>query len=529
MRTSFAVVLLSLSLLVTGCGGNDADCVGHLDDTGSCQPQSECRSDLDCMAPNGLCDTTKGMCVPCTPANATACVDTTPVCGGDDRCRACAAHDECSSNACLLDGSCAMERDVAYVAPGGSGNTCGRDSPCGTLAAALAIGTPVIKMAAGLVKDNQTTTIDGRAVTIVAEPGAVLSRDGEGVVLEIKNDGADVQISDLEITGQTGKTGILGAIVLDQNAGIPKLTLTRTLVDGNQSHGIFSAGSLTVTQSTIFANQGDGISSSSNVLLTVTQSTISANQGPGIVSDGPVTVTQSTISANRFGGIASVTGAPITVSQSTISANQGDGISSSSNVLLTVSQSTISANQGIGISSPFGGSLTMTQSTISANSVAGISMPHQGVFVIVNNFIHHNGNTTAGFGGLDLTPKPGSRVEFNTIIDNQAGPFSDVAGGLFCDTPNFVAANNIIFRNIGGSTGKVQTFGRCTYGNSFVMPASATDNTPIFAHPNSKPYDYHLTPSTPSTIRGAASPCSGVDFDNEPRPSAACDLGADEL
>jgi len=39
---------------------------------------------------------------------------------------------------------------------------------------------------------------------------------------------------------------------------------------------------------------------------------------------------------------------------------------------------------------------------------------------------------------------------------------------VFCDQGAFVAGGNLIFRNTGGSTGSAQTFGNCTYGNSFV-------------------------------------------------------------
>ena len=67
------------------------------------------------------------------------------------------------------------------------------------------------------------------------------------------------------------------------------------------------------------------------------------------------------------------------------------------------------------------------------------------------------------------------------------------AGGVFCDVSGFVAANNVVFRNTGGSSGTSQTFGNCTYGNSFRAAGSgATDNTPMFASPNAQPYDYFL-------------------------------------
>ncbi len=188
-------------------------------------------------------------------------------------------------------------------------------------------------------------------------------------------------------------------------------------------------------------------------------------------------------------------------------------------------------NAGGGISAS-GGTLAVSQSTLSGNQGGGISMATAGVVTLTNNFIHHNGNTTtASFGGLSLRPMGASKIEFNTIVDNQANLGAASAGGVFCDTGGFVAPNNIIFRNTGGTTGNVQAFGLCTYGNSFNMPGtSAVDNSPSFANPNSNPSDYHLTATTPTTILGAAGACTGTDFDGNMRPlGSACDLGADEF
>ncbi|MBK7539407.1 MAG: hypothetical protein IPI49_29420 [Myxococcales bacterium] len=80
---------------------------------------------------------------------------------------------------------------------------------------------PYIKVAAGnAVKDSKVTIIDGKVVTILADPGAKLDRDGDGQILEIRSPTTDVKIYDLEITGASGATDA-DAIILTPNGGTP--------------------------------------------------------------------------------------------------------------------------------------------------------------------------------------------------------------------------------------------------------------------------------------------------------------------
>ena len=265
-----------------------------------------CRGDQDCAGlATPVCDLPGSqICVQCTVAQPAACTGSTPVCGTDNTCHGCSAHAQCGSSVCLADGSCASETSVAYVAPGGSdGGGCTKSQPCRTLDAGLKQGRAYVKMAAGLVKDTKTTMIDGQTVTILADVGAQLDRDGDGPVLTITGAGAVVQIYDLEITGATGAAGADG-IQLTANGGNPSLTLTRVTVDGNQGNGVQALGGiLTVSQSTITNNQAAGITMS-NGMLTVGQSTILANQAAGItVSSGTLLLSRSVVSENRDGGV----------------------------------------------------------------------------------------------------------------------------------------------------------------------------------------------------------------------------------
>ena len=225
-----------------------------------------CRTKDDCSEQEGKPSCSEpdeggfGICVQCTPADATSCAAAAPVCGTDNLCRACGKHTECASAVCLSDGSCASEATIAYVAPNGTGTACSKATPCGTVAAAVTTGKAIIKVATGLVKSNQATIIDGKAVTILAEEGVKLDRDGDGAVLEVRSAGADVKIFDLEITGATGSSGANG-IDVNPNGGSPKLALTRVKLTSNQGLGLqVQGGTIDLLQSTISGNLGGGIS-----------------------------------------------------------------------------------------------------------------------------------------------------------------------------------------------------------------------------------------------------------------------------
>lgn len=258
---TYRVILALAVCLVTACknpdycaGNPNNDCRLMWDAPGP----KPCKKDGDCMAPTAVCDLGATMtCVQCTTSEASACSGATPACL-NTQCQKCTAHAQCTtSNVCLPDGSCADMAQVAYVAAGGSGSACSKANPCGTLNDGLSTLKSLVKVT-GTVTDTKTTTIDGKAVTILADPGAQLSRTNAGVILQVQNDGADVKIFDLEITGGIGAAN---AAVSLPNGGAPKLTLTRAKVDENQGIGILtSSGTLTMSKSIVSHNAGGGVS-----------------------------------------------------------------------------------------------------------------------------------------------------------------------------------------------------------------------------------------------------------------------------
>ena len=336
----YTLAILWVVLVATACARQEpnycATAPNHncLDLDGSIS----CRSDQDCTGAAAVCDVDKSKtCVQCTATRPEACVATTPVCGMDNMCRRCTAHADCGSLVCLPDGSCAVEASVAYVAPGGSGTACTKTAPCGTLDDGVKRSVPNVKLAMGLVKDNKTTTIDGQAVAIFADSGAKLDRDGDGPIIQVQSNGADVKVSDLEIAGATGTAGGDG-IDLTPNGGNPKLTITHVTIDGNQGFGISaSGGTLIISQSTVSGNTGGGISVTGGT-LTISQSTVSGNTGGGISVTGASSTFGITNSFITYNGVATGPGAtqvggaslrPNTVGsefeRNTLAFNQSDG------------------------------------------------------------------------------------------------------------------------------------------------------------------------------------------------------------
>ncbi|MBA3462158.1 MAG: right-handed parallel beta-helix repeat-containing protein [Deltaproteobacteria bacterium] len=307
-------------LSVAGCKQTEPNYCEDVPVTHNCMDKidadTSCSSNAQCSGATPVCDVGGAKaCVQCTTTDATACSGATPVCGTNNTCERCTMHAQCSSNVCLPDGSCSDGVNVAYVTANGSGSTCTKAMPCGTLAAAINTNKPLVKIANGLVKDSATTSIDGKAVTILADSGAKLDRDGDGPILEVRSANGDVKIYDLEITGASGVSGADG-ILVTPNGGAPKLALTRVKITSNQGSGIAcNGGALTVSQSTVSSNQGGGISiSGTGTMFDVTNNFIVYNG------------TANGVNATQLGGIAATSNTSGAKLQwNTIAFNQSDG------------------------------------------------------------------------------------------------------------------------------------------------------------------------------------------------------------
>ncbi len=263
------------------------------------------------------------------------------------------------------------------------------------------------------------------------------------------------------------------------------------------------------------------------VLLAAPDSRLTASGGPIItVRDSATSLTIHDLALTDAPGLAGYgllvpagAGAPsVNLNRVTVTNNQAGGISVSAGTL-AISRSTILGNPGGGL-------------TISGADTA---------FAITDSFVLYNGRALGAqpstTGGLAITANTaGSKIERNTIAFNESNGLT-FRGGISCNAPLVAAAGNLIYHNaepdgLGGLkndlTTQRNTTSNCAFANSLAL---ASDPRHLgFRSPLLPPLDFHLTASTPTTVRDAGGTCTGTDIDGDPRPLGdACDLGADEL
>jgi hypothetical protein len=185
---------------------------------------------------------------------------------------------------------------------------------------------------------------------------------------------------------------------------------------------------------------------------------------------------------------------------------------------------------------------TVSRSVLRNSLRGGINMVNTfKIASITNNFVYGNGqNTLSTVAGMTLKLAAGSRVEFNTVVDNTTDIGSTNAGGIVCDiasgAPNYDAPYNLVYRNRGGLGSQVQVIGSCTFQGSYHMSAPADDNSLFLQQPNdAQNPSYRLTSKSPMEVRDhevAGYACKDLfDFEGDPRPQGPddkCDVGADE-
>jgi len=212
-------------------------------------------------------------------------------------CRACQGHGDCSlSLACLPDGSCAAEADVAYVDPTGTANTlCSRPKPCSSVKSALMTSRPFVKFHGTL---DETVTVQGRSeVTFLADSAAALTRaQGAGAVLTIASDVPSFKIYDLAIAD----VGDVNTVGISIPSGTPEVTLIRVTIKDNAGTGIsIGGGALILAQSVISGNGRGGALINGDAKFTIVDNVFIGN-GSMTSARGALEISTSAAATNQL-------------------------------------------------------------------------------------------------------------------------------------------------------------------------------------------------------------------------------------
>jgi hypothetical protein len=300
---------------------NGTECEERSPDTPICSSNGECidgcRNLVDCNRANPICDTSTGVCGPCTGtgpddtcmarddganycngSSCVECLDNThcnearPICDGTNTCAVCKEHSDCAaySGVCGDDGACAAEAAVVYVRQMNSADTndCSKGSPCTTIGRALMVvggDTENKKFIRILDSANYSENLTLNGVTV-----SIIGNDGTRITGGIDNQ-------------PTISVGAASTIALET------LTIRSTGINANGLQCGSGNSHVRLERIIVNDNEGIGVNISGGCELVLERSVIAGNLDGGIkLVDAPFTIANNYILNNGdvsslFGGI----------------------------------------------------------------------------------------------------------------------------------------------------------------------------------------------------------------------------------
>ena len=393
---------------------------------------------------------------------------------------------------CLL-GTAACPRNDPADPDGGGGMACKGDGDCaaGTLKACDLTAQPAVCVQC-IPGGNVSACTGTTPICDTAKTCRGCTLDSECASGLCAPDGACAAAGDIAYVGGAGA----GGTTCTQAAPCAKLVDALALNKGY----IRVTGTTTHDADTVIDNKNVTIVGGANAKITRT------GGGPN-------------------GNVLRIAGtSKVTLKGLEISGGDGDGVQVDGGELKVLA-SKLQGNKGIGLNVA-AGNVSVSGSMFNNNDGGGLLVADNLKLELTNSFIVKNAKNT---GLRILKPGAGTKIEYNTIVDNiDEGTGITDTGGVLCDDATFTFRNNIIFRNTGGVAANPQTVGACKFDGSFVAVGTGpTDDTLKFK----SAMDYHLTATSPGSVRDVSGTvCTGlVDYDGDARPQGtACDLGADE-
>ncbi len=347
---------------------------------------------------------------------------------------------------------------------------------------------------------------------------------------------------------RSGGVMSLLALALLLTACFPK-TLNIT-ISGQNKTTIFSiGGGATVTLESLTIREGRGTTSAiyNAGSLTVQNSTISANfgegtNGGGINNSGNLWLQNTTLSGNTAdnAGGALYNGGTGTVMSCTFTGNtggDGGGGAIYNSGTLTVLYSTLSGNMmspGFGGAIENTGTLTMGSSTVRKNKAypgLGGGIFNSGTLTVNNSVF--SGNVAAVGNGGGISNSGMLTVQNSTFSGNSVLMYTTSSGSGIYNANALTLKSSILWGNSGAiSVGGI--LNPATITNNVLQEAiggSNIDLDPLFvrnagANGGADDGDLHLRAGSPAEILGGE--CPGYDMDSTERPATGCSAGAYE-
>jgi predicted outer membrane repeat protein len=249
------------------------------------------------------------------------------------------------------------------------------------------------------------------------------------------------------------------------------------------------------------------------------------------------TVVSNNTSSQSGGGIATSYASP-TIQNSSITNNTARDYAgglvawgASQPMLLTTTIAANTARWGGGLYVGDDVALHVSSGRIEGNSArqaAGMRVTFA-TLTMTNTLVVDNSATAGGPGGIEFWYASGRLVNV-TIADNEA---SDGLGGItfgMDDPPEqLTILNSILFFNDGGDL-------ICWGGSCDVTYSDISESTAGLGNISADPQfvdrakgDYHLRGNSPAIDAGTSESAPATDFEGDPRPAGAVDMGADEF
>ena len=303
-------------------------------DDGLCQVA--CTDDAQCPAfqqttAERFCE--MSACVECRAA-MNDCGIAAPICEAG-ACRKCARNEECGSNVCTSNGTCADEDMVAYVASNGSdGSGCTRAQPCSfTRGIDPGINRRYIVAGGGNYQFAGARDLNGLR-SFIGEKGTrpSFTNTMAGPVFRLGS-GADISFDNVEVRGATNTTPTAldgNGIECPSNFQKSTLRVSRSVFTQNATAGVVARQcNLEVRESTFLANMR-GVEAV-DVMGTIERSSFSLHAGVGMSIDaGLYTITNNFIFRNALGIELTLTTAGTVFEFNTVADNSMTGISCAS-------------------------------------------------------------------------------------------------------------------------------------------------------------------------------------------------------